>query len=90
MKTLDEHYRALADSACAQAEELEQMFMDIIDGRDEEDEPCLVRLCGIRQEPDGRSVMVFAEPGVTHARQIIYVDAILALADLIKREVNVT
>jgi len=90
MKTIDEKYRNLADSARDQAEELERIFSDIIDGQDEEDEPCRERPCGIRKEPDGRSVFVFAEPGIQNARRIVYVDAILALADLIRREVPVT
>jgi hypothetical protein len=90
MKTIDEHYSTLCDRAHEQTVALGNQFTAIIDGLDEDGEECKMRPCGIRKESDGRSVFVFAEPGVEHALQIVYVDAILALADLIRREVPVT
>ena len=89
MKTLDQHYSDLCDRAQEQAEALGNQFAAILDGEDEDGEECTLRLCGVRVEKDGRRAMVFMDPAATHARQIVYVDDILALADLIRREVVV-
>lgn len=46
---------------------------------------CEERLCG-RTRRDGREALLFAEPGVGNHRQVVFVDAILELAALIRRE----
>lgn len=89
LKPLDEHYRDLAEQAASQAEALAAQMNAVVDGEDEDGEPCRDRLCGVGWR-EGRSVLLFAEPGVTNGRQVIYVDAILALARLIDREHQVS
>jgi len=89
LKTIDQHYSDLCDSAQEQAEALGNQFAAILDGEDEDGEEYAMRLCGVRTETNGRRAMVFMDPAAPHARQVVYVDNILALADLIRREVVV-
>lgn len=88
MLTLDERMRDLADRAADQCEALANKLTAILDGVDEdgEDEPETLR--GLATDK-GRLGLIFAEAGVSHRRTWIYVDAILALANLIRREPEV-
>lgn len=86
MKTRDEAIRDLADQAADQCEALANQMTAVIDGEDEDGEAMAERLCGIGKDKDGRAVLLFAEPGVTNARTVQYVDAILALAKLLNTE----
>jgi len=91
LKTIDQHYQELACRAHEQAEALADKFMQIIDDCDEDGAPDPDRLCGVRKETDGRRTMVFADPDMKGRSSVIFcVDAILDLADLIRREVVVT
>jgi hypothetical protein len=85
LKPIDEHYRDLAVQATDQCEALARQMDAVLDGEDEDGEPCGERLCG-RSRRDGREALIFAEPGVRHQRQVVFVDAILELAALIRRE----
>jgi hypothetical protein len=86
MKPIDETYRDLADRAQAQCEALGDQMSAVIDGEDDDGEACEMFLAGCRKEPDGRTVLVFGEADVPNGRTVVYVDAVLALADLIRRE----
>lgn len=90
MKTRDEAIRDLADHAKAQCEVLADKMGGVINGFDWEGEPDSDILCGITRDRDGRSILVFAEPGTTGRRTVVSVDAILALAKLLNGEVQVS
>jgi hypothetical protein len=85
MTPIDERMRDLADQAADQCEALANKLTAILDGVDEdgEDEPETLR--GLATDK-GRLGLIFAEGGVSHRRTWIYVDAILALSEMIKRE----
>jgi len=85
MTPIDERMRDLADQAADQCEALANKLTAILDGVDEdgEDEPETLR--GLVTDK-GRLGLIFAEGGVSHRRTWIYVDAILALSEMIKRE----
>lgn len=85
LKPIDEMYRDFCDCAVEQCAALGAQMNAIIEGEDEYGNDFDGWMNGTRREPDGRVVMVFLERGETQ-RQVIYVDAILALADLIRRE----
>ena len=86
MQTIDEKYRSLADRAQQQCEALGDQFSAVIDECDDEGEPLEMQFDGVRVEKDKRIVMQFSEPDVGNSNIVVYVDAILALADLIRRE----
>lgn len=86
MQTIDEKYRDLADRAQQQCEALGDQFSALIDAEDEDGEPVEITMDGVRTEADGRRVIQFSEADVPNGRTVVYVDAILALADLIRRE----
>ena len=86
MKPIDETYRDLADRAADQAESIGNQMTAIIDREDDEGNDFDGWMVGVRKEPDGRTVLVFCDRDVTNGRTVVYVDAILALADLIRRE----
>lgn len=86
MKPIDHHYRDLADKAADQAEAIGNQMTAIIDREDEDGNDFDGWMAGVRAEPDGRTVLVFCESDVSNGRTIVFVDAILALADLIRRE----
>ena len=85
MTPIDERMRDLADRAADQCEALANKLTAILDGVDEDgdDEPETLR--GFGRDKD-RVGLIFAEDGVSHRRTWVYVDAILALANLINRE----
>lgn len=87
MKTRDEAIRDMADRAADQCEVLANKLTAIIDGEDEDGEADADRLRGIGYDK-GRAGLIFAEDGVDHARTWVYVDAILALAKLLRGEVH--
>jgi hypothetical protein len=89
LTTRDEAIRDLADHASDQCEALANKMTAVIDGEDDDGETEPERLCGIARDKQGRAVLVFAEPGVTNRRTLVYVDAILALAKLLNGEVGV-
>ena len=89
MKTRDEAIRDWADHAKDQCEALADKMEGVFSGWGEEGDPEAERLCGIRNDRDGRAQLVFAEPGITNRRTVVYVDAILALAKLLNGEVQV-
>jgi hypothetical protein len=89
MKTRDEAIRDYAHGAAEQCEALAEKMMHVIDGMDDDGDPETEALRGIARDPDGRSMLVFAEPGVTNARSVVFVDDILALAKLLNGEVQV-
>lgn len=88
MKTRDEAIRDLADHAMDQCEALVEKMTAIIDEMDAEGEPEFEKVCGINRDRDGRSQMVFAEPGATRQRSIVYIDAILGLARMLNGDVR--
>jgi len=89
MKTRDEAIRDLADHAKDQCEALTEKMEAIIDGFDFDGDSDRERLCGITRDRDGRSMLAFAEPVINGPRTVVYVDAILALAELLNGEVEV-
>ena len=90
LKTIDEHYRDLADRAEQQCAELGNQMTAIIDEADDDGEPYAEKLCGIGRDKDGRAQLVFADPdGSTNRRTILYVDSIIELAKLLMRERNI-
>lgn len=86
MTTIDEKYRDLADRAQQQCEALGDQFSAVIDGEDEDGDPIEMTMDGVRTERDGRRVIQFSEVDVPNGNIVVYVDAILELADLIRRE----
>lgn len=88
MLTRDEHIRDLADRAADQCEALANKLTAVIDGEDEDGEPETETLRGIADDK-GRAGLIFAEDGA-NGRTWVYVDAILALARVIKGEPEVT
>lgn len=89
MKTRDEAIRDLADHAKDQCAVLSEKMDDVISGVDVDGCGDAERLCGIGRDREGRSQLVFAEPGTNGQRTVVYVDAILALAKLLNGEVQV-
>jgi len=89
MKTRDEDIRDLASNAKDQCEALLDKMEAVIDGLDNEGEPEDERLCDIGKNRNGHSQMVFAAPGTTDQRTVVYVDGILALAKLLNGELQV-
>lgn len=89
MKTRDEAIRDWAERAQDQCEALYSKMESVVSGFDEEGDEEFERLCGIGKDDDNRAILIFAEPGVTRQRTVIYVDAILALAKLLNGEVQV-
>lgn len=83
MLTLDERMRDLADRAADQCEALANKLTAVLDGIDEAE-----TLRGLGSDK-GRAGLIFSEDGVSQRRTWIYVDAILALADLIRRKPEV-
>ena len=85
--TIDDQYEQLAELAHAQCEEIEKTFQIINDPEDPSDE-APERLQGITRTspPMDRAALVFQSPDTPRQRRLVYVDAILDLADLIKRE----
>jgi len=61
----------------------------VIDEMDDDGEPEHEKLRGIGRDPDGRSMLVFQEPGVIRRRSVVFVDDILAVAKLLNGEVQV-
>jgi len=89
MKTRDEAIRDLAERASDQCEALTEKMEAVVDGFDFDDEADREALCGILLDGfDGRSMLVFAEPGTTGQHTVVYVDAILALAKLLNSQVR--
>ena len=86
MVTIDQHYQDLAMRAADQAEALSSKMQAINEGYDDDGEPETERLCGVLREKDGRTTMVFADTAAPRQRTVIYVNAILDLADMIRRE----
>ena len=86
LKTRDEAIRDIADRAADQCEALANQMTAVIYGEDDDGENMAERLCGISLDKEGRAVLLFAEPGVTNARTVQYVDCILALAKLLNSE----
>lgn len=89
MKTRDEAIRDWAERAQNQCEALAEKMDGVVSGWGEEGDPEAEHLCGIGRDRDGRSMLVFAEPGNVRQRTVVYVDAILALAKLLNGEVQV-
>jgi len=89
MKTRDEAIRDLAELASDQCEALTEKMEAVLDGFDFDGERDREALCGITRGRGGCFMLVFAEPGTTGQRTVVYVDAILALAKLLNSEVQV-
>ena len=80
-----EHYQNMDELAQAQCAAL----FDQLNGTDDEDfdpsdEPQVLQ--GISRDNKGRAYLVFASDYRPREHQLIYVDAILNLADLLRRE----
>jgi hypothetical protein len=85
MLTLDERMRDLADRAADQCEALANKLTAVLDGIDEDGDDEAETLRGLGSDK-GRAGLIFSEDGVSQRRTWIYVDAILALANLIRRQ----
>jgi hypothetical protein len=81
--TIDEEYQQLAELAQAQCEALDLQIQRNEDDLNP-DEP--EKLRGISQDKYGRAYLVFQADDSPRERQIIYVDAIMDLANLLRRE----
>lgn len=86
MESIEQAYLRLAGSAALQCDALAEKLEEVIDGEDAEGLPCLDRLLGIRSEPDGTAVLVLQDPDTPRIRSLLRVDAILALAGMLRRE----
>jgi hypothetical protein len=82
--SIDERYAGLAERAEEQCGELIKAFERIEDPEDPSIEP--ERLVGIRREKNDRSALIFQSEDTPKQRTVVYVDDILKLAALIRRE----
>ena len=81
-QTIDEAYEQVAERAGGQIAALLDAFQEIEEPSDDAPES----LQGITKDRDGRAMLVFQSPDTPRQRSIVYVDAILDLANLLRRE----
>lgn len=83
--TIEETYEQMAELAQGQVKALMEKFEEIRDPEDPSDE-APEALQGITQDKNGRAMLVFRSQDAPRQRSIVYVDAIMDLADLLRRE----